>query len=335
MGPSTSEARDNSTIAGWSHPPTMDSEGGLGEESREHSENTAATALDSQPGGADPEVSGFLDTVLPDGTPPPAGRGEPDSARFGSLRPDSLDLPAAPQPGKGDKIGRYTIEQRIGEGGMGVVYLAHDPELDRRVAIKSLRSDAWSTGDSALNTKMRQRLRREAQALAQLEHPHVVAVYDTGIHDGNLFVAMAYVEGQDLRGWLKANDERPLSAILDLFADAGEGLAAAHRAELIHRDFKPDNVLIDRAGRAQVADFGLARGLSDLDLEDEEDATPMPSLVATLTRTGALMGTPPYMAPELFRGERGDAQSDQFAYCVTLFEAVYGQRPFQGRNLDA
>ena len=209
-------------------------------------------------------------------------------------------------------VGRYHITGVLGEGGMGVVYEARDPELDRRLAIKLLRDDTQTA-----------RLVREARALAQLQHPNVVAIHDVGEHDGCPFLAMELVDGGTLRKWL---DERPRTwrEIAGVFEQAARGLAAAHAAGLVHRDFKPDNVMIGRDGRVRVTDFGLVR--------PSGDATPSHARSEALlaTQSGAQLGTPAYMSPEQHLGEPGDARSDQFNFMVTLYEAVYRVRPFKG-----
>jgi tetratricopeptide (TPR) repeat protein len=214
---------------------------------------------------------------------------------------------------RGAAVGRYLVLDRIGAGGMGVVYAAYDPELDRRVALKLLRPDRF-TGEVD-----RLRLLREAQALARLADPNVVAVYDAGTFGDRVFVAMELVEGETLRQWLGAGS-RSWREILDRFLPAGRGLAAAHAAGLVHRDFKPENVLLGRDGRVRVVDFGLA------------EAAPEPGgeLATPLAECGLVLGTPAYMAPEQIRGLAADARSDQFSFCVTLYEALYGERPFAG-----
>ncbi|HKI06104.1 MAG TPA: serine/threonine-protein kinase [Thermoanaerobaculia bacterium] len=246
------------------------------------------------------------------------GRGtlaEPGRIQLGVLEP-------------GSAVGRYAILDRIGSGGMGVVYAAHDPELDRKVAIKLLRPDR--TGAAAEEHRIR--LQREAQAIARLSHPHVVAVYDAGTLGEQVFVAMEFVEGKTLRQWL-AEGKRPWQEIVGVFAAAGRGLAAAHDAGLVHRDFKPDNVLMGRDGRIKVADFGLARPVGEV-LEDvvlESGSGSGGGLLASpITQWGMVMGTPAYMAPEQLRGHAADARSDQFSFCVALWEALYGQKPFPG-----
>jgi eukaryotic-like serine/threonine-protein kinase len=220
---------------------------------------------------------------------------------------------------RGATVGRYVVLDRIGSGGMGVVYAAYDPELDRRVAIKLLRPDRFSSEAGRL------RLLREAQALARLTHPNVVAVHDAGTFGGRVFVAMELVEGETLREWLKAGP-RSWREVLDRFLPAGRGLAAAHAAGLVHRDFKPENVLLGRDGRVRVVDFGLAKALADAAEEPPEEGSGAP--VAPLTGWGVALGTPAYMAPEQLRGTAADARSDQLSFCVALYEALYGERPF-------
>jgi len=228
------------------------------------------------------------------------------------------------------QLGRFVLEGRLGAGGMGVVYAAHDPELDRRVAIKLLET----TGDAAL---LAARLRREAQAMARLAHPNVVAVFEVGEHAGAAFVAMELVDGQTLTHWLRAPGRRRAD-VLAAFAAAGEGLAAAHDAGLVHRDFKPDNVLVGRDDRPRVGDFGLVRGLggpprTEPEPEPEPDAHGDHLPPIDTTRTTELAGTPAYMAPELFEGSRGTTQSDQYAFCVALYEALFGVRPHDAPDL--
>jgi predicted Ser/Thr protein kinase len=221
-------------------------------------------------------------------------------------------------------VGRYVIESELGAGGMGVVYAAFDPELDRRVAIKILHGDRASA-------ERRRRLSREAQALARLSHPNVIAVYDVGLAGDDLFVAMELVDGQTVGEWIAAS-ARPWREVQRVFVAAGSGLAAAHRKGMVHRDFKPDNVLLRADGHVLVSDFGLARISSEAETRDSGDDAAAPPVAASrdamLTRPGALLGTPAYMAPEQHRGEPADARADQFAFCVALYEALYGERPF-------
>ena len=242
---------------------------------------------------------------------------------------------AGPSPGpgaslsRGMELGRYVLLDRIGLGGMGVVFAAYDPELDRKVALKLLRSD-WAAGPGAVEA--RSRLWREAQALARLSHPHVVTVHDVGVHGESLFIAMDFVDGVTLSRWLKAGPRR-WSEVLDCFLQAGRGLAAAHAAGLVHRDFKPDNVLVGRDGRVRVTDFGLAR-LSQGPRE-EGAALPMSPSAEGMTQQGALVGTLAYMPPEQMDGTPADARSDQFSFCVALYEGLYGERPFAGDSASA
>ena len=236
---------------------------------------------------------------------------------------------AVADPSEVVRIGRYVVLGRQGAGAMGVVYRAYDEALDRKVALKLLRAPG------ADHSQARARLLREAKALAQLSHPNVVQVYDVGEWGGLDFIALEFVQGQTLRTWLSEQD-RSWREILQVFAQAGRGLAAAHEAGLVHRDFKPENVLIDGHGRVFVADFGLARS-ADSTLPE----SPAPALasrsspsLARLTAMGSLIGTPKYMAPEQFMRVAADARSDQFSFCVALYEALFGRRPFAGETID-
>jgi len=233
------------------------------------------------------------------------------------------------------KIARFTVLKRLGAGGMGVVYSAYDDQIDRKIAIKLLRGDDKATD--------RDRLFREAQALGKLSHPNVVTIYEVGEFRGQIFVAMEFVEGKTLREWTPDGQDTT-AQVLEKFAQAGLGLAAAHAAGLVHRDFKPDNVLVGADGRVRVLDFGLARGLDDapdpeaersLDSASATMESSHDSLRQPLTRTGAILGTPAYMAPEQHLGLRADARSDQFAFCVALWEKLYGERPFRGTSIRA
>ena len=231
--------------------------------------------------------------------------------------------PAAPRPTgleRGAPVGRYLVLERIGEGGMGIVYKAYDPDLERNIALKLVRADSRNP-DHRL--RLRARLVREAQTLAQLAHPNVITVHDVGTHDDSVFVAMELVDGATLTRVLA--DEAPgLPRILELFSAAARGLAVAHDVAIIHRDFKPDNVIVGRDGRVRVLDFGLARAVRELD-----DAAPGgPERGATESRL--VVGTPAYMAPEQRDGGELDARADQFSFCVALYEALYGVRPDDG-----
>jgi tetratricopeptide (TPR) repeat protein len=233
----------------------------------------------------------------------------------------------------GARIGRYVVLQKLGSGGMGAVYAAFDPELDRKIALQVLfrvpgAPDSQGSGGRAW-------LLRESQALARLAHPNVVTIHDVGTFGDRVFMAMELVEGDTLTGWL-ASTQRSPQDILRTFVAAGHGLAAAHAKGLVHRDFKPDNVLVGNDGRVRVTDFGLARPTRTTSPEatfpaQEEEALTVPGtdhLHTPLTRVGAVVGTPAYMAPEQFTGGAADAQSDQFSFCVALYRALWRQHPF-------
>ncbi|MCY1080157.1 serine/threonine-protein kinase [Archangium lansingense] len=229
---------------------------------------------------------------------------------------------------RGATVGRYMVLEKLGSGGMGVVYAAYDPELDRKLALKLLHPGS----DQVEKSGGQARLMREAQALARLSHPHVISIFDVGTWGERVFLAMELVEGPSLRDWLKQGP-RSLREVVEVFTAAGRGLAAAHAAGLVHRDFKPDNVLLGKDGRVRVLDFGLARQTST-PLEPMSPPVEMPlpergssPLDTPLTRVGLVIGTPAYMAPELYSGGVLDARSDQFSYCVSLYEALYGERP--------
>ena len=246
------------------------------------------------------------------------------------------------KPGRvsaGERVGRYEIQGDLGLGGMGVVLDAHDPDLNRRVAIKMLL--AGKRGGAAAQ----QRLLREAQALARLSHPNVVAVYDVGTTEAGIYVAMEYVSGPTLRQWCDQQRRTP-GEVMKVFAQAGRGLAAAHAAGLIHRDFKPSNVIIGDDGRVRVLDFGLARAAhqGDPDADPQEDpaleTTPWPirredssrrtpdRFDTPITKHGTVVGTPRYMAPEQHRGQTVGPPADVFAFCICLYEALYSRFPF-------
>ena len=221
----------------------------------------------------------------------------------------------------GSTVGRYVIIERVGSGTMGTVYVAHDPRLDRQIAIKVLHERA---GDE----RRRGTQLREGKALARLSDPHVVAVFDVGLHEQRVFVAMEYVRGATLRAWCEG---RSVAEIVRIYCDAARGLAAAHAAGIVHGDFKPDNVLVGADGRAKVGDFGLARG-SDLEMTDPDGvSTDEPN---DTLGTGWL-GTPAYAAAERFTGLPASMASDQFAFCVSLWEALVHARPFTGGSLPA
>jgi serine/threonine protein kinase len=302
-------------------------------------------------------------------------------------------LPTLP---RGATIGRYVVLGLVGRGGMGEVYAAYDPELDRKVAVKVLRV---KPGNGVSRNEGRQRTLREAQAIARLSHPNVVVVFDVGTLQEQVFIAMEFVEGNTVTYWLQAAP-RNWQDVLKVFMAAGRGLAAAHAKGLVHRDFKPDNVMVGRDNQVRVMDFGLARQVTEKSAaadnaasgdksgpvtasersgHGERDRASTPAMLAAaaladrdgvpdvnvdvpdtvvlsgptasidapphataagmfevqLTRTGAMMGTPAYMAPEQFLGSATDARTDQFSFCVALYEALYGERPFAGNTMYA
>jgi serine/threonine protein kinase/tetratricopeptide (TPR) repeat protein len=243
----------------------------------------------------------------------------------------------APRP----TISRYVVLERVATGGMGIVYAAYDPELDRKVALKLVHTS--STNDPA----HRERLIREAQAAARISHPNVVSVFDAGTYyerelvaeltdddTPGVFMVMEFVDGEHLGHWLEER-ERRWTEITARFLDAGRGLAAAHQQGMVHRDFKPANVMIGTDERVRVMDFGLARAATDEDEPISEKSPPMSgSFAQDITRTGATLGTPVYMSPEQHERGEVDARSDQFSFCVALYEALYGKTPFAGNRVE-
>jgi serine/threonine protein kinase len=236
------------------------------------------------------------------------------------------DRAPPPAHAPGATIGRYRVVRVVGEGAMGRVYEAIDPTLDRTVALKVLHPRAAAS-------ELARRLEREARAMARLSHPGVMQIFDTGTHEGQPFLAMELIEGGTLRAWLDERP-RPWREVLDVFLRAGHGLAAAHDAKLVHRDFKPDNVIVGRDGRVRVTDFGLA-GTDRESVDGAADLDARPLAHATLTATGALLGTPAYMAPEQMRGESVDARADLYAFGVALHEGLFGARPFEAATWSA
>jgi len=268
---------------------------------------------------------------------------------------------------RGATIGRYVVLGLVGRGGMGEVYAAYDHELDRKVAVKLLRV---KPGNGVSLAEGRQRTLREAQAIARLSHPNVVVVYDVRTFEDQVFIAMEFVDGNTVTYWLQSK-ERSFRDIIEVFLAAGRGLQAAHDKELVHRDFKPDNVMVGRDGQVRVMDFGLARQVGEKPERTQPVVQPVRSIAEAaaaagedgastlvinpdasqtvdtqeqqnsglfdtqLTRTGAMMGTPAYMAPEQFLGTATDARTDQFSFCVALYEALYRERPFGGNSMFA
>ncbi|HEX4405436.1 MAG TPA: serine/threonine-protein kinase [Polyangia bacterium] len=265
---------------------------------------------------------------------------------------------------RGASIGRYVVLGLVGRGGMGEVYAAYDHELDRKVAVKLLRV---KPGNGVSLAEGRQRTLREAQAIARLSHSNVVIVYDVGTFEDQVFIAMEFVDGNTVTYWIQSQ-ARTWQEVLRVFSAAGRGLQAAHDKELVHRDFKPDNVMVGRDGTVRVMDFGLARQVGErserppsrsaddaaamlgddealativinqeaAQSSDTQDPLNQSGLFDTqLTRTGAMMGTPAYMSPEQFLGTVTDARTDQFSFCIALYEALYGERPFGGNSMFA
>jgi eukaryotic-like serine/threonine-protein kinase len=236
---------------------------------------------------------------------------------------------------RGGMIGRYIVLGLLGKGGMGVVYSAYDPELDRKVALKLLRAPRRRGDDKDAK---RMRLLREAKAIARLSHPSVVVVYDVGTFQDQVFIAMELIDGLTALRWKTAKNPS-WREVLAVFKSAGEGLAAAHDAELIHRDFKPENVMVTTDGKVRVMDFGLARQMervtNDGTPEDPDADSPTEPGIRPaeerLTNEGNVVGTPAYMPPEQYLGVT-DGRSDQFSFCVSLYECLYGQHPFDART---
>ncbi len=228
------------------------------------------------------------------------------------------------------QLDRFVVLRGAGEGAMGRVYVARDPSLDREVAIKVIRI----AGDQAVDDSRRKRLEREARAAARISHPNVVTIHEVGVNDESLFVVMEYIDGQTLHEWLDAAD-RPWTDIVQAFIHAGRGLAAAHAENLVHRDFKPDNVLVGKDGRICVVDFGLVLVASESPLRTAErsEAGPHAPSSSTGSVTEGTVGTPAYMSPEQREGGPVDARSDQYSFCVALYEALYGVRPQLGEPI--
>jgi serine/threonine protein kinase len=225
----------------------------------------------------------------------------------------------------GSYVGRYRIEKLLGSGGMGVVFRALDTQLRRRVALKLLYASHTSQVD-------RERLIREARSLAKLEHPNIVQVFDAGMHEDSFFFVMALVEGQTLRAWAK-EESRSWRHVAQVMSGAARGLIEAHARDIIHRDFKPENVMLADGDQAIVMDFGLALTAKPTDEPPTDPARPShlddpPPPDLSLTRTGGRPGTPAYMAPELWVGGRASVRSDVFSYCATYWELLFGHHPF-------
>ncbi len=276
-------------------------------------------------GDDDSASGGGVTLPAADDSAPPSGDTTIDPIMRELARTPSVDIRNR-IAGAGGQIARFVVDRIIGQGGMGVVVAAHDPTLDRKVAIKLLRP-------SAASSAARARLVREAQAAARVEHENVIAIHEVVSADDAVFVVMELIDGETLGRWQRG---KPWRAVLDAYLRAGRGLAAAHDAGLVHRDFKPDNVLVGKDGRLRVTDFGLVAA-SGTSFDDagarKHDSEPPHALQTPLTRTGDVMGTPAYMAPEQYRGEPAGYAADQFAFCVALWEGLYGLRPFDAGSL--
>lgn len=267
---------------------------------RKHSRETPVTPsprTDSEPGLEDTHVSGERSTK--------------------GLTTSSIQ--------RGEALDRYVILDRLGAGGMGEVYSAWDPVLDRKVAVKVLRPDFEG---SELGEELKHRLLQEAQSLAKLSHPNVVTVHDVGLAGDRVFLAMEFAEGRTLKQWLEQKPRPTWQATIEVFLAAGEGLVAAHAQGITHRDFKPDNVVVGTEGRVRVMDFGLAHGQA-------KKKDPSEPVRRSITGPGAMLGTPAYMSLEALHGRPTDFRSDEFGFCVALFEAFYGFRPFEGATPGA
>lgn len=279
---------------------------------------------------------GDAPTVLPQRRPGPSDEATMPPTRqtvdiTGRDAPTRPSMRGAPVKGDtssslrgGDLVGRYVVLGIIGAGGMGIVYLAYDPELDRRVALKVLRpefSHLDTVGPSLL---------QEAKSMARLSDPNVCTVYEVGQSDKAVFIAMEYVDGETMSDWLEA-EPRTWRDVIDVMVQAGRGLEAAHRNGIVHRDFKPDNIMIDSQGRVRVMDFGVSERAvrkpgTRPDLQDDD--IPRRDSFSSL-----IVGTPGYMAPEQLNAQPVDQRCDQFSYCATLFKTLYGELPYQGNTL--
>jgi serine/threonine protein kinase len=292
------------------------------------SSTTTQTRPDAPPHGAGvpqpiaDDRSMPLGASRPKDAPPPAPVQSPSAVE--RRRPPSMEHELT----IGDRVGRFVIDGRLGEGGMGVVWRALDPEVGRRIALKFVRA---STG--GVDARLWSRLRREAQALARVRHPNVVGLYDVGNTPHGSFLAMEHLDGTHLRRWLERG-ARTWQEKVEVLCQAGLGLLAVHRAGLVHRDVKPTNLLVCRDGRVVLLDFGLALGIADVDTgkNDEVVEGDDVTLRTRMTRRNMVVGTTSYMSPEQLLGRDLDARSDQFSFCVTLFESLFGQRPYAGKT---
>ena len=285
----------------------------------------AVQSHDRSPGDPPDPTSGAPLSVVT-GDPPASELDLGGRTRMANLRAAMFGVRVEPT-----RVGRFVLLETLGVGGMGVVHAAYDPRLDRRVALKLVHPDAAGAGVEG-------RLLREAQAMARLSHPNVVQIHEVGVWDGRIFIAMELVAGRTLAAWLAAA-RRSWREVVGVFVEAGKGLAAAHAAGIVHRDFKPENVLVGDDGRVRVTDFGLARGSVDGGAPQDawrEPGDPLGAVAGTArTDPGARAGTPAYMSPEQFLGETATAASDQFSFCVALHHGLHAVHPFPGDDRAA
>lgn len=285
-----------------------------------------AIDLTTEPSSPGPRADVLDATELPDELEPSAPDTADDEHKARIHAALFEDRPLPPE-----HLGRFVLRGPLGRGGMGTVLEAYDASLDREVALKVLHP--------TLARPHARRLVREARALAKLSHPNVVQVYDVGEAEGRTFIAMELVRGQTLREWQERLPRPGWRACVRAYLQAGQGLAAAHAAGLVHRDFKPSNCIIDDDGRVRVLDFGLVRALED-GADDEVSSTGRPRgarderLADSLTNTGVVLGTAAYMPLEQLEGRPVDARGDQFSFCAALYEALHGERPFACESLD-
>ncbi len=266
---------------------------------------------------------GQLDALLDVELVLPRERSGDDATAVDGIRSAPRAGSSAGALAPGERLGKFVLERELGAGGMGTVWRARDVELDRAVALKVLSSELQDHGTA------RVRMVREARAMARLHHPNVITVFDAITIDGRDVIAMELIDGETMASWLSR--AQPSDAVIATVIAAGRGLAAAHAAGMIHRDFKPHNVLVARNGRIVVTDFGLARAIGDaLAPPTAADLHALGALDSPLTATGTVLGTPAYMAPEQLVGAAANAQADQFAFCATAWEALGGLRPFPG-----
>ena len=237
-------------------------------------------------------------------------------------------MPLAPN----SKLGPYEIKSTLGVGGMGEVYRARDSRLNRDVAIKVLRQDSTS-GSSAASADLRSRFEREARAVAALNHPNIIAVYDFGVESGQQYIVSELLEGESLRSLLPGSPLKakplPVRRLIDIAAQIADGLAAAHAAGIVHRDLKPENIMLTKDGRAKILDFGLARHAPTTSpaIPPGSDETFVPP-TQNLTSAGAVLGTAAYMSPEQALGQETDYRSDQFSFGLILYEMASGKQAF-------